>query len=56
MRESILPCVRVLPQEVVSSQGSFHGMQTEHVSLGVDDQRDEAVLANGKLVLVDASS
>src|SRR2546422_52905 len=31
-------------------------MQAEHVSLGVDDQRDEAVLANGKLVLVDASS
>src|SRR6266849_5237057 len=31
-------------------------MQTEHVSLGVDDQGNEAVLADGKLLLVDASS
>src|SRR6266571_4831289 len=30
-------------------------MQAEHVSLGVDDQGDEAVLADGKLLLVDAS-
>src|SRR6267378_3347123 len=31
-------------------------MQTEHVSLGVDGEGDEAVLADGKLLLVDASS
>src|SRR5439155_13819971 len=35
---------------------SFHRMQTEHVSLGVDDQGNEAVLADGKLLLVDAPS
>src|SRR6267378_1359575 len=31
-------------------------MQAEHVSLGVDGEGDEAVLADGKLLLVDASA